>query len=130
MAKMYPFQTSILSLVSSTYPISKLRKRENQAINDQEIERNITCYRRCFSCLHFKTYSSSCGCTNCTASLAILNKAARRKLSQNTLPIALTRLGFLLLAFVCDDENSTLSGPSVFMITSSNIAFPGEEGSP
>ena len=61
-------------------------------------------------------------------SLAILNNAASRKLSQNTLPIALTRLGFLPRVFCCG-KISTFSGLFDFIITSSKIGFSGEERS-
>ena len=77
------------------------------------------------------TYSSSRGCTNCTMSLAILNKAARTMLSQNTLVSALTRLGVFLLGFLCVPENSTLVGSPSFVITSGvKVGYPDDNTSP
>lgn len=73
------------------------------------------------------TYSSSRGCTNCTMSLAILNKAARTMLSQNTLVSALTRLGVFLLGFLCVPENSTLVRSPSFVITSGvKVGYPDD----
>lgn len=77
------------------------------------------------------TYSSSRGCANCTMSLAILNKAARTMLSQNTLVSALTRLGVFLLGFLCVSENSTLVGSPSFVITSGvKVGYPDDNTSP
>ena len=60
-------------------------------------------------------------------SLAILNKAARTMLSQNTLVSALTRLGVPLLGFLCVPENSTLVGSPSFVITSGvKVGYPDD----
>ena len=60
-------------------------------------------------------------------SLAILNKAARTMLSQNTLVSVLTRLGVLLLCFPSVPENSTLVGLPSFVITSGvKVGYPDD----